>query len=147
MNTLQQLQQTDPSKFTQVTQQISTNLQTAAQSATASGNTTAASQLTQLATDFSNASTSGQLPNVADLAKAMSGGGHHHHGSSSSDSTAGASSTGAGSTATGSLSTSASQALSQLLSAFQNNSSQSASTDPMAIIMSTLSSAGVTNAG
>jgi hypothetical protein len=145
MNTLQQLQQSDPSKFAQVTQQISTNLQTAAQSATASGNTAAASQLTQLASDFSTASTSGQLPNVADLAKAMSGGGHHHHHGSSS----GNSASSAGSTAASSSSSSnASQILSQLFSAFQSNqsnSSQSASTDPMTIIMSTLSSAGVTN--
>src|SRR5580698_8331232 len=88
LNTLQQLQQSDPGKFAAVTQQIATNLQNAAQSATSSGNTAAAGQLTQLATDFSNASKSGQLPNVADLAKAVGGGGHHHHhGSSSGDST------------------------------------------------------------
>jgi len=86
MNTLQQLQQSNPAKFAQVTQQIATNLQSAAQTATSSGNTAAASQLNQLATDFSNASTNGQLPNVADLAKAMGGGHRHHHASSSSDS-------------------------------------------------------------
>jgi hypothetical protein len=129
MSTLQQLQQTNPSKYGQVTQQIATNLQSAAQSATSSGNTGAASQLNQLATDFSNASTSGQLPNVSDLAKAMSGGGHHHHHSAS----------------TSDSSSSANQALSQILSAFQSNSGPSASTDPMTIITNTLSSAGVTS--
>ena len=146
MNTLQQLQQTNPAKFAQVTQQIATNLQSAAQTATSSGNTAAASQLNQLATDFSNASTSGQLPNVQDLAKAMGGGHHHHHASSASDSSSTASSASSAATSSSSLSSSASQALSQLFSAFQSNSAPSASTDPMSIIMSTLSNAGITNA-
>jgi hypothetical protein len=92
LSELQQLQQSDPSEYQQVTQQIATNLQAAAQTATSAGNTSAASQLTQLATDFSNASTSGQLPNIQDLAQAVGGGHHHHHGgggesSSSSSST------------------------------------------------------------
>jgi|HubBroStandDraft_1064217.scaffolds.fasta_scaffold116164_2 hypothetical protein len=153
MNTLQQLQQSDPGKYTQVTQQISTKLQAAAQSATTSGNTAAASQLTQLASDFSTASTTGQLPNVADLAKALGGGGghHHRHSASSGDSISSPGSTAGSSTgsSTGSTSTSsgssANQLLSQLFSAFQANSSQNTSTNPMTIIMSTLSSAGVTN--
>ena len=71
MSTLQQLQQSDPTKYQQVTQQIATNLQSAAQTAQAEGNTTAANQLNQLATDFTNASQSGQLPNVQDLAQAI----------------------------------------------------------------------------
>jgi hypothetical protein len=124
LNTLQQLQQSDPSKFAQVTQQIATNLQGAAQTATSGGNTAAATQLNQLATDFSNASTSGQLPNVEDLAKAMGGGGHHHyHASSTSDSSSSATSS---------------------FSSYQSSSAPSASADPMSIIMSTLSNAGVT---
>ena len=85
LSELQQLQQSNPTQYQQVTQQISTNLQTAAQQATSEGNTSAANQLSQLSTDFSNASTSGQIPNVQDLAQAMSGhhhhGGHHHHSS------------------------------------------------------------------
>ncbi len=135
MNTLQQLQQSNPAKYAQVTQQISTNLQSAAQTATSSGNTAAASQLNQLATDFSNASKSGQLPNVQDLAQAMGGGGHRHHHH--------ASATGSSS---GSSSGSASQTMSQLFSAFQSSAPQSASTDPMSIVMSTLSNAGITGA-
>ena len=79
MSELQQLQQSDPAKYQQVTKQISANLQTAAQTAQQQGNTTAAAQLNQLSTDFSNASQSGQLPSVQDLAQAI-GGGHHHHG-------------------------------------------------------------------
>jgi hypothetical protein len=132
MNTLQQLQQSDPSKFAQVTQQISTNLQSAAQTATAGGNTAAASQLNQLAADFSSASTGGQLPNVADLAKAMGGGHHHHHASTAAPAAT--------------SSSSPSSALSALFSTLESSSSQSASTDPMSIIMSTLSNAGVTSA-
>ncbi len=75
--TLQQLEQSNPAQFAQVTQQISTNLQTAAQTASANGNTAAATQLNQLAKDFSTASGTGQLPNLQDLAQAL--GGHHHH--------------------------------------------------------------------
>src|SRR5580700_11372407 len=48
MSTLQQLQQSNPTEYKQVTQQISTNLQTAAQTATADGLTTQAAQLNQL---------------------------------------------------------------------------------------------------
>src|ERR1035438_7491698 len=77
LNTLQQLQQSDPTKYQQVAQQIATNLQTAAQTAQTDGNTTAASRLNQLAADFTNASQNGQLPNIQDLAQAI--GGHHHH--------------------------------------------------------------------
>src|ERR1017187_8258243 len=76
---LQQLQQSDPAKYTQVTQQIATNLQSAAQTATTAGNTTAATQLNQLATDLTSASKSGQLPSVQDLAQAVGGHHHHHH--------------------------------------------------------------------
>jgi hypothetical protein len=140
MSTLQQLQQSDPSKYQQVTQQIATNLQSAAQTAQADGNTSAASQLSQLATDFTNASQSGQLPNVQDLAKAI--GGHHHHHHSHPASTDADSSSSASST---SSSSSASQPLSQLLSAFQTNGSQNSSLNPMAIIMNTLSNAGITS--
>src|ERR1700730_791484 len=88
MSTLQQLQQTNPSQYQQITQQISANLLTAAQTAQTNGNTTAATQLNQLSTDFSGASKSGQLPNILDLAQAIGGGHHHHHfhaGSSGSD--------------------------------------------------------------
>jgi hypothetical protein len=144
LNTLQQLQQTDPAKYQQVTGQIATNLQSAAQTAQADGNTTAANQLKQLAADFTNASKSGELPNVQDLAQAVGGHHHHHHshhaaaGSDSSSSATGASTP---------SSTDPTQLLSQLLSAFQSNSTQSAAQDPMSIILGTLSSAGITTSG
>jgi hypothetical protein len=139
MSELQQLQQSDPSKYQQVTSQIATNLQTASQTAAAAGDTTAATQLNQLASDFSSASKNGQLPNVQDLAQAVGGHHHHHHHHVAAASTDPASTA---STASGT----ASQALSQILSAFQTNGTQSAATDPMSIIMSTLSSAGITGA-
>ena len=137
LNTLQQLQQTDPTKYQQVTGQIATNLQSAAQTAQSEGNTTAANQLNQLATDFTNASKSGQLPNVQDLAQAV-GGHHHHHHAHAAPADSDSSST------TGANSTSPSQTLSQLLSAFQSTSTQAGAPDPMSIILSTLSSAGIT---
>ena len=137
LNTLQQLQQTDPTRYQQVTGQIATNLQSAAQTAQSEGNTTAANQLNQLATDFTNASKSGQLPNVQDLAQAVGGHHHHHHAHAAAADSDSSSTTGANST-------SPSQTLSQLLSAFQSNSTQTGAQDPMSIILSTLSSAGIT---
>ena len=138
MSELQKLQQTDPAKYQQVTQQIATNLQTAAQTATAAGDTTMAAQLTQLSNDFSSASKSGQLPNMQDLAQAVGGHHHHHHHAEP------ASTTDPTSTSSTTSTSSPSQTLSQLLGAFQTNGAQSAATDPTSIIMSTLSSAGIT---
>jgi hypothetical protein len=140
LNTLQQLQQTDPTRYQQVTGQIATNLQGAAQTAQSEGNTTAANQLNQLATDFTNASKSGQLPNVQDLAQAVGGHHHQHHSHAAATDPDNTSTTGATSTS----STSPSQTLSQLLSAFQSNSTQAGALNPMSIILGTLSSAGIT---
>jgi hypothetical protein len=64
LSTLQQLQQSNPTEYQQVTQQIATNLQSAAKTATADGNTAAATQLNQLATDFTNASQNGRRPSI-----------------------------------------------------------------------------------
>src|ERR1035438_6564399 len=145
LSTLQQLQQSNPTEYKQVTGQIATNLQNAAKTATADGNTAAATQLNQLATDFTNASQSGQLPNIQDLSQAVSGGHHHHHGhhaessqsSSSSGSTAGASSS--------SSSNSTNDLLAQFLSGLgAGSSSQNNALNPMAVIMNTLSNAGLT---
>lgn len=145
LSTLQQLQQSNPTQYQQVTQQIATNLQDAAQTAQKDGNTTAADQLNQLATDFTNASQNNQLPNIQDLANAIGGGGHHHHHhhshAASSDSSSDSSSTD-GSTGTTS-STSSSSTLAQILAAFQANGSQSEALNPLAIITNTLSSAGI----
>jgi hypothetical protein len=137
MSTLQQLQESNPTEYKQVTQQIATNLQTAAQTATADGNSTQATQLNQLATDFTSASQSGQLPNMQDLAQAVGGGHHHHHHfhAASSDADSSSSST--------TSSSGTSNQLSQLLAAFQANSTPNEATNPMAIIMNTLSSAGI----
>jgi hypothetical protein len=144
LNTLQQLQQSDPTKYQQVAQQIATNLQTAAQTAQTDGNTTAASRLNQLAADFTNASQNGQLPNIQDLAQAI--GGHHHHyhihspsADSGSDPTTSSSSSSASST---SSSSSTSQSLDQFLAAFEASGTQNGSFNPMAIILDTLSNSG-----
>jgi hypothetical protein len=78
---LHQLLQHSPTEYAKITQQIATNLQAAANTAEADGNSTAASQLSQLAADFTNASQSGQLPNAGDLAATIFGGyGQPHHG-------------------------------------------------------------------
>jgi hypothetical protein len=136
LSTLQQLQQSNPAQYQQVTGQIATNLQSAAQTAQTDGNATLANQLNQLATDFINASQSGQLPNVQDLAQAAGGHHHHHHfhpGASSDTSS------------TSSASASSSSGLTQLLAAFQTNAGQSQTLDPFSIITNTLASAGITN--
>jgi hypothetical protein len=148
LSTLQQLQESNPTQYQQVTAQIATNLQTAAQTATADGNTSAASQLNQLATDFNNASQNGQLPNISDLAQAVGGGGghhHHHHHVSSSSSSSDTSSDSSSSSSTSTTSTSGSDGiLSQLLASLQSNSANNESLNPMSIIMNTLQSAGIT---
>jgi hypothetical protein len=135
LSSLQQLQQSDPAKYQQVTQQVATNLQSAAQTAQTSGNATAATQLNQLSTDFSTASQSGQLPNVQDLAHAIGGGGHHHHHShaASSDSDSASQAGGAN----------ANQTMNQLLTAFQPTTIQTQSVNPTSIILQTLADAGI----
>jgi hypothetical protein len=131
LSTLQQLQQSDPAKYKQVTAQISTNLQNASQTAQSDGNTTVANELSQLATDFTSASSSGQLPNIQDLAKAI-GGGHRHNVQGTSGDADGDSST-------------TSQSIQQLLAAFQTSGTQSGnSTNPLSIILNTLKSSGIT---
>jgi hypothetical protein len=138
------LQQSNPSEYAQVTKQIAANVRAAAQADTASGNAAGAAELIQLATDFTTASTSGQLPNVQDLAAAVGvGHHHHHHGHSGSSDAASSSSSSTSSTSTNTSGQAASQALQQLLAAFQYGGTQSTSQDPLAIIMNTLSSAGV----
>ena len=132
LSQLQQLQQTDPAKYQQVTGQIATNLESAAQTAQTDGNSTLAAQLNKLATDFTNASQSGQLPNIQDLAQAASGHHHHHHHHAEPAS---------GDDGNSSSTSSASQALTQLLSGLQSGT-QDASTDPTKIILNTLDAAG-----
>jgi hypothetical protein len=134
---LQQLQQNNPTQYQQVTQQIATNLQTAAQTASLQGNTNAASQLTKLAADFTNASASGQLPNIQDLAQAI--GGHHHHHHHSGSGAQGSSSASSSNSISATNGTNASQ----LFSAFQSNASQSEALNPLSIIENTLSTAGI----
>jgi hypothetical protein len=141
MSTLQQLQQSDPTKYQQVTRQIATNLQSAAQTAQSDGDATAANQLNQLANEFSNASKSGQLPNMQDLAQVTSG--HHHHPHFHSVSADSDSNSSANCSSSSASSSSASQTLSQLLSAFQTNGAQSDALNPMNIILNTLSGAGI----
>jgi len=146
MSTLQQLQQSDPSKYQQVTEQIASNLQSAAQTAQSQGNTTAANQLNQLSQDFTNASQSGQLPNISDLAKAAGGHHHHHHFHGGSASSTSDSSTDSSSSSTSTSSTSSSTSdslLSQLFSATQPNTTQSNGLNPISIILNTLSQAGI----
>lgn len=148
MSTLQQLQQSNPTEYQQVTSQIATNLQSAAQTATTNGNTSLASQLNQLATDFTNASQNNTLPNVQDLAHAMGAGhGHHHHHMDAASNTSDASSTD-GTTGSTSSSASNSSELNQLFSSFSSYmtnsaSSSSSSLDPFSVITNTLSSAGI----
>jgi hypothetical protein len=126
MNTLQQMQQANPAKYQQVMGQIATNLEGAAKTATSQGNTAAATELNQIASDFANSSESGQLPNVLDLAKAIGGGHQHHHqAATSSDSGSGG----------------VSQWLDKFQAAFQPNAPQDGSLNPASIIFSTLAGA------
>jgi len=143
MSTLQQLQQSNPTKYQQITGQIATNLTQAAQTAQTNGNTTAATQLTQLATDFTNASTSGQLPNIQDLAQAIGGHHHHHHHSHAASAGSGSDSSSSTSASSTSSSSSTSQVMDQFLAAFQSSATQNGPLNPMGIILNTLSSSGI----
>jgi hypothetical protein len=144
LTTLQNLQQSNPTEYQQVTQQIATNLTSAAATAQADGNTTAATQLNQLATDFANSSQGGQLPNIQDLALAVGGHHHEHHhhapgAASESDTNSSANSSLTSTT----NSANTSQITSQLQSAIQANGAPSDALNPVSIILNTLSQAGV----
>ncbi len=132
MSTLQQLQQSNPTEYKQVAGQIAANLQNAAKTAATDGYTNLASRLNQLSSDFSAASSSGQLPNVQDLAQALSGHSHHHHGHAVSGDS--------GSNST-SASTTGSSQIDRLLAAFQTNSASGDSLNPLEIISNTLAGA------
>jgi hypothetical protein len=86
LNQLQQMQKQNPAQFQQFTAQIAAKLQSAAANAQSSGNTAQATQLNQLATQFQNASQTGQVPSAQSLQQAGLGGhhhgGHHHSGGS-----------------------------------------------------------------
>jgi hypothetical protein len=73
---------------------------------------------------------------MEDMARAMGGHHHHHHHveAAADNSTA---------TPATSLTRLESQTLGKLQGAYQTNATQSAATDPLGIIMSTLSSAGI----
>ena len=79
LNELQQLQQRNPSQFSQLVSQIASRLQQDAQKATTSGDTTKAAQLNKLATQFQNAASGGTVPTLQDLGQSGLSG-HHHHG-------------------------------------------------------------------
>jgi hypothetical protein len=68
---LQQMEQSNPTQYAKVSQQISTNLSAASSTALQRGNTALASKLTTLSQDFSTASQTGQLPNIGDLETTM----------------------------------------------------------------------------
>lgn len=149
MSALQQLQQSNPTQYQQVTAEIASQLKTAAQTATSDGNTQAAATLNQLATDFQNASQNGQLPNVQDLAKAI-GGGHHHFGghhhvaaSTDSDGDNDSSSTTNGTSSIATPASNSTSGISQLLDSFLASSNTNDSLNPRSIILNTLANAGI----
>ena len=144
---LQHLQQSDPAKYQVVTGQIATNLKTSGQDAAADGYPIVADVFNKLSTDFSTASSTGQLPTFPDLAKlAHPHPGHRVHGTPASpttpiDSDSGSTSDPASTTPSTSAD-SASPATNQLLASLQAN--QTNSSNPTNVILSTLDSAGIT---
>ena len=149
LSTLQQLQQSNPTEYQQVTSQIASNLQSAAQTATTDGDTSQATELSQLATDFTNASQNNTLPNIQDLAQALGGGQWQYQAASSNSSSTGttdSSSTGTTGSTTSTSESSSSDLLSQLLSAFYSNNTSATENNalnPLAIITNTLNSANL----
>lgn len=77
VSTLERLRESDPAKYSQVTRQIASNLQSAAEIACSQGNAVASEQLAQLVIDFSTASTSGQFECLLDDFSLAVGGAVH----------------------------------------------------------------------
>jgi hypothetical protein len=75
LNQLQQLQQTDPTKFKSVMSNIAATLTTDAQNATGPQ----AQHLTELADKFSQAAQTGQMPDLQPPGQQQGASGHHHH--------------------------------------------------------------------
>ena len=80
LSSLQKMQQQNPIAFQKITSQVAAQLQSAAKSAATLGNSTQAGQLSRLATEFQNCSTTGQIPSAQALQQAGLGaqGGHHY---------------------------------------------------------------------
>ena len=131
LSTLQQLEESSPTNYEQVTAQIATNLQSAAQTAGAERNTSAASQLNQLATVFNNASQSGQVLNLSDLTQAVgASNGHrqHHRDISSSSASSDTSSDANSGSSSSTISTSNSDSISSTQAAVNPSASSTAQT-------------------
>jgi hypothetical protein len=75
LNQLQQLQQTDPDKFKSVMSSIADTLKADAQNATGPQ----AQRLSALADKFSQASQTGQMPDLKPMEQGGASGHHHHH--------------------------------------------------------------------
>jgi len=75
LSELQQLQQTNPTQFKTVMADIASTLQADAKNATG----TQATFLNNLATQFSQAAQTGQMPNLQPQGQQAAGGHHHHH--------------------------------------------------------------------
>ncbi|HEV2445668.1 MAG TPA: hypothetical protein VGS58_07090, partial [Candidatus Sulfopaludibacter sp.] len=91
-------------------------------------------------TDFTQASQTGELPNIQDVAQAV--GGHHHHHHHGHHAQAATSDPGSSSTG-GSSATSSDSGLSQAISAFQSNGTGNDALNPAAIIFNTLNQSGI----
>ena len=127
LHALQRLQQADVTRFQEVTGQIAANLQSAAATARSNGNAAAEAQLSLLATEFTSASQSGQIPDLQHLA-ADSGG-----------------ITGASDTSGSSNGSSDSNPLAnQYLAGVQSNGESDAQ-NPLDIVLTTLSSLGISD--
>ncbi len=140
VSVLQNLQESNPTEYAQIIGQIAANLQSAAQTAKASGNTAVSQDLTQLASAFTTASQTGQLPQFQNQSQDSNQGsgqhahGHHHHHGGDMSSTSTSSGT---ATATG--------ASSATDSAFSSTATAN-STNPISIIFNTLQNAGLLSA-
>jgi hypothetical protein len=91
-NQLQQLQQTDPNKFKSVMTSIADTLTTDAKNATGPQ----AKMLTDLASKFSQAAQTGQMPDLQPPGQQQGASGHHHHPVKSYQDSTGTSASGQG---------------------------------------------------
>jgi hypothetical protein len=79
LNQLQQFKTQSPQEYQAILTKITGQLQQAASTASATGNTAQASKLTELANSFQNAASGGALPGVQQLQQAGISGFEHRH--------------------------------------------------------------------
>ena len=144
---LQNIQESNPTEYPSVLSQIASNMKTAADTATQSGDSYAASEYNTLVKDFTEAAKSGDLPNIQDLVQVYEDqGGVPTFGLppppnyNSLNSSAPAPSTSSNSTSNSSATNQSEKLIADFLHALYSNNGQNDSPNPVHISLNTFQS-------